>query len=499
VINFKVINRTRRATLTGLCIAILLCLMGCAVGPDFVRPEAPKVDRYTRDGGPAKTVTADGKTQRFEQGAKIAADWWRLFNSTKLEMAIKEAMANNQSLQSAQASLRQSQENLRAGYGVFYPGVDAGFDASRHKVSQARFTGGSGSTIFNLYTLTATVSYVLDIFGGERRAVESLKAQVDFQHYAVLATYLALTGNVVNTVIARASYTEEINATEQMIAFLKEQVALTEIQARAGIVPYSNVLSLRSQLASTEALLPLLRQKLVQTEHLLATLSGRTPAEWMPLQIAFADLTLPGNLPVSLPSDLVRQRPDILAAEAQLHSASAQIGVATAALYPSFTLTGDYGQNSTSVENLLKNSNSIWSIGADIAAPLFHGGTLRAKRQAAVEAYNQSLSDYRQTVLSSFAQVADVLRAIEHDAEALHAQSQALKAEEETLRIVEANYQAGIANYLQVLVADNQLYQAKISYIQAQAQRFQDTVALFVALGGGWWDADEAVPAKPKD
>jgi NodT family efflux transporter outer membrane factor (OMF) lipoprotein len=219
----------------------------------------------------------------------------------------------------------------------------------------------------------------------------------------------------------------------------------------------------------------------------------------MPLQIAFADLTLPGNLPVSLPSDLVRQRPDILAAEAQLHSASAQIGVATAALYPSFTLTGDYGQNSTSVENLLKNSNSIWSIGADIAAPLFHGGTLRAKRQAAVEAYNQSLSDYRQTVLSSFAQVADVLRAIEHDAEALHAQSQALKAEEETLRIVEANYQAGIANYLQVLVADNQLYQAKISYIQAQAQRFQDTVALFVALGGGWWDADEAVPAKPKD
>lgn len=472
----------------------LSCLAGCAVGPDFVRPEAPKVGRYTREGDPAKTVVADGKAQQFEPGAKIAADWWRLFNSTKLETVIEEAFANNQTLQSAQASLRRSQENLRAGYGVFYPQADAGVDASRQKFSQARFGGSSPSKIFNLYTLTGTVSYVLDVFGGERRAVESLQAQVDFQHYSVLATYLTLSGNIVNAIIARAAYSEQIRATEQMITLQKEQVGLTETQAQAGTVPYSNVLSLRSQLAATEALLPPLRQKLSQTEHMLATLSGRTPAEWMPPQLDLADLTLPGSLPVSLPSDLVRQRPDILAAEAQLHSASAEIGVATAALYPSFTLNGDYGQNSASLKDLFKNNSSFWNLGANAASPLFHGGTLRAKRRAAVEAYDQSLADYRQTVLSSFAQVADVLRALENDAGSVHAQSQAVSAAEEALRLIQANYQAGVVNYLQVLIADSQYYQAKIGYLQAVAQRYQDTVALFVALGGGWRDTKKKTP-----
>jgi NodT family efflux transporter outer membrane factor (OMF) lipoprotein len=480
--------------LWGLCAASLFCTIGCTVGPDFVRPEPPQVERYTSGSQPGATIAADGQAQRFEEGAKIVSDWWRLFNSSKLDAVIKEAMANNPNLQAAQASLRQSQDNLRAGYGVFYPQVDAGFDATRQKLSQARFGGSSAtSTIFNLFTLSATVSYALDIFGGERRAVEGLQAQVDFQQYMVLGTYLTLSGNIVNTVIARAAYREEVKATEQTIALEKEQVRITELQAQAGTVPYSSVLSLRSQLAATEATLPPLRQKLNQADHLLATLVGHAPAEWTSPQIDMADLTLPADLPITLPSQLVRRRPDILTAEAQLHGASAEVGVATAALFPSFTLNGAYGVENTSFNDLFKNTSSIWSLGANITAPLFHGGTLQSRRSAAIEGYNQSLANYRQAVLGAFAQVADALRALEHDAETLSAQSQALDSAEKALRLIQANYEAGLVNYVQVLIADNLYHQAKIGYLQALAQRFQDTVALFVALGGGWWNAEGEV------
>jgi NodT family efflux transporter outer membrane factor (OMF) lipoprotein len=227
---------------------------------------------------------------------------------------------------------------------------------------------------------------------------------------------------------------------------------------------------------------------------LLATLVGHLPAEWNPPQVDLADLALPDDLPISLPSELVRQRPDILAAEAQLHSASADIGVATAELFPNFTLNGTYGLNNTHIEDIFKNTSSFWSLAGNLSAPLFHGGTLSARRRATIEGYNQSLADYRQTVLSAFAQVADILRALEHDAETLHAQAQSLSAAEEALRLTQVNYQAGIANYLQVLIANYQYHQAKIGYLQALAQRFQDTVALFVAMGGGWWEAKEKVP-----
>ena len=474
-----------------LYLCLYLLAAGCAVGPDFVRPEPPQVKHYASGAEPAATIPADGQAQHFEEGAKIAADWWGLFNSSRIDAVIKEAIANNPNIQAAQASLRQSQDNLRAGYGVFFPQVDAGFDATRQKSSLARFGEGPISSIFNLYTLQASVSYALDVFGGERRAVEGLQAQVDFQRYTFLGTYLALSGNVVNTLIAQAAYREQIKATDQIIGIEKEQVGIAESQAHAGTVPYSNVLSLRSQLAAAEATLPPLRQKLSQADHLLATLAGHAPAEWTPPQINLAEMTLPGNLPLSLPSELVRQRPDILAAEAQLHSSSANIGVATAAMFPSFTLSGAYGWSNNSLSNLVKNTSNIWNFGADVAAPIFHGGTLWFQREAAIEAYNQSLANYRQTVLSALSQVADTLRALENDAEALKSQSEALSTAEETVRLLQANYQSGIANYLQMLVADAQYSQAKIGYLQALAQRLQDTVAFFVALGGGWWnDAD---------
>ncbi len=468
--------------------AILLSLTACAVGPDFVRPAPPETERYTRGATPAATATADGQEQRFDLGARIVGDWWLLFLSARLEAAVKEAIANNPGLQAAQASLRASQDSLRAGYGVFFPQLDASFDATRQKFSPARFGGSTPPSIFNLFTLSATVSYALDVFGGERRTVEGLGAQRDVQQALLLGTYLSITGNVVNAVIARAAYREEIKATEELIAIQREQAALTEKQAKAGTVPYANVLSLASQLAILETTLPPLQQKLSQTEHLLATLAGRAPAEWSPPQVELADLTLPTDLPLTLPSELVRRRPDILAAEASLHSASADIGVAPAALFPSFTLSGSYGFNNTSLGDLFSGNSSFWSLGANVTAPLFRGGTLWFQRQATMDRYQQSLATYRQTVLGALAQVADALRALENDALALDAQSRALRATQEGLQLVGANYEAGTASYLQVLVADGQYHQAKLGHIQAHAQRLQDTVALFVALGGRWWD-----------
>lgn len=473
----------------GVYGALVFSLVGCAVGPDFVRPASPPIDRYTHGAEPIATAPADGQVQQFAKGAKVVADWWRLFSSAKLDAVVKEAFANNRSLQAAQASLRQSQDNLRAGYGVFLPQLDAAFDATRQKFSPVRIGSSAPNSIFNLFTLSASVSYALDVFGGERRAVESLQAQVDVQRAILLGAYLTLTGNVVNTIIAQAAYREEIKATEQIISLVKEQIGITETQARAGTVPYSSVLSLQSQLATFEATLPPLRQKLSQAEHLLATLAGRAPAEWSAPQIDLADLKLPRDLPITLPSDLVRQRPDLLAAEAQLHGASAEIGVATANLLPNFTLNGSYGQNNTSVNDLFITNGNFWSLGANVTAPLFHGGTLWFQRKAAIEGYQQSLANYRQTVLSAFAQVADTLRALENDANTLHAQSQALRTAGEALQLTRANYQAGIVNYLQILIANGQYHQARIGYLQAQAQRLQDTVALFVAVGGGWWGA----------
>lgn len=488
-----IITRTMMPALKGMGALVLCSILGCAVGPNFERPKPPSIESYTTGTTPSATIPADGKTQYFEQGAKIASDWWRLFNSPKLDAVVKEALANNQNLQATQASLRQSQNILRAGYGVFYPQLNAGFEASRQKTSSAATGEHIPSSIFNLFTLSATVSYALDVFGGERRAVESLGAQVDFQHAVVMATYITLSGNVVNTMIAQAGYQEQITATEQLINLQREQVKLTNAQAQAGVVPYTNLLSLQSQLATLEATLPPLRQKLSQTEHLLATLVGRTPAEWVPQEVELTDLTLPGELPITLPSQFVQQRPDILAAEALLHSASAGIGVATAALFPSFTLSGAYGVGSNSTTNLFKSNSSFWNLGANISAPLFHGGTLWFERKAALDAYQFSLANYRQTVLSAFAQVADILRALEHDAELVQAQSLALSASEEAQRLILVNYQSGTANYVQVLIANGQYQQAKIGYLQAQAQRFQDTVALFVSLGGGWWNDEEKV------
>lgn len=474
-------------------VALLMSLLlaACAVGPDFVRPAAPDVDLYTQGEKTTVTVSAEGQHQRFQFGEKIAADWWHLFKSDELNAAVKQAIANSPNLQSAQSSLRQSQDNLRAGYGVFFPEINANFSAIRQKPSPYRFGGNSPTGVFNLFTLGATVSYSLDVFGGNRRMIEGLAAEVDYQRYAMLGTYMTLSGNVVNTMIARAAYQAQLEATERMIDLQKDQLSITQTQASAGIVPYANVLSIQSQLAANEAILPALRQKRDQATHLLATLSGHLPSENTVPMANLNKLTLPQNLPISLPSEFARQRPDILAAEAQLHTASANIGVVTAELFPSFSLSGTYGLINTKFGNLFDANSKFWSVGPTVNIPIFQGGALWYRRKAAINAYQKSLADYRQTVLSAFQQVADTLKALEHDAQSLRAQSDALQAAEEALKIREANYRAGVVSYLEVLAANTQFYQAKIGYLQILAQRYQDTTALFVALGGGWWNDPE--------
>jgi len=474
---------------------VALGLVGCAVGPNYVRPEPPKTSSYTAAPIPMATVVADGQAQRFVGGKQVDADWWRLFENPKINAFIAQALVDNPTLQAAQATLRQSQDILRAGYGVFVPQVVGDVGASR-QTSNLRLIGSTApNSVFNLFTLSATVSYTLDIWGGQRRQVEGLRAQVEAQRYNVMGTYIMLAANIVNAAIAQAAYHAQIRATEDLIVLEKEQVSITRAQADSGTVPFSNVLSLQSELATTQATLPPLRQKIDQANHLLATLLGRAPANFSVALdtrgLGLKDFKLPENLPVSLPSQLVHQRPDILLAEAQLIIANAQIGVTTAAMFPSLTLSSTVGLNSTSAANIFHSDSSFWSLGASLVGPIVDGGTRWYQRKAAIEAHDAVLAGYRQTVLNALAQVADTLRALEHDAETLSAQADAVHAAFEALHLTHINYQTGIATYLQLLIADEQYHQATIAYVQAQAQRLQDTVALYVALGGGWWLAQK--------
>ena len=472
---------------------VLSCtLVGCAVGPNFHRPEAPAVSHYAVGADPESTLSAQGTAQRFDRDTPVEADWWHLFQSPQLDEAMREALSHNPGLVAAQASLRASQDNLRSGYGIFFPSVDGEVGAVRERYSPITL-GPAGrvtpSSLFNLFTLSSSVSYALDVFGGQRRLVEGLHAEVDVAHADAQATYLTLAVNVANTVIAAAAYRAEIEATRQLIELQKQQVDIANVQAQAGTVPYSNVLSLRSQLASYEAMIPQFAQKLAQSGDLLAALAGHVPADYSPPTVRLEDLVLPERLPLSVPSDLIRQRPDILAAEATAHAASANIGVATAALLPSVTLSGGLAASTTSLNNLVPANGHAWSIGAGATAPIFEGGTLWFKRKAAIDDYQQAIALYRQVVLGAFEQVADTLRALDHDAQILAAEDEALSTAAQALHLVQTNYEAGIATYLDVLLADTQFHQAQLADLQAIATRYQDTVALYAALGGGWWNA----------
>ena len=483
----------RRGAGLGLLAALAALAGGCTVGPDYVRPVVSATEHYTSEAQAAATVTAEGRSQAFIAGAAVPADWWRRFGSAQLDAVVRQAITNNPTLQAAEASLRESQDSLHAGYGVYYPHLEANLGASRERVASTQNGGQTPGRIFNLITASGTISYALDVFGGARRTVESLRAQADYQRYEREAAWLALTANVVNTCIARAAYAGQIQATEELIGLEAEQLDLLGAQVRAGTLDYASLLSQRSLIAANRALLAPLAQEVGRAEHLLATLEGVAPALAVWPDFDLTGLVLPADLPLSLPSELIHQRPDILAAEAQMAAASAKIGVATAAMYPSFNISGTYGTAGSSFGNLsalAAASGQFWSIGPAVTMPVFQGTSLWYGRKAAQEASRQAQAVYRETVLAAFAQVADALTALQHDAEGLQAQTAARTAATEALALVRVNYRAGRVGYAEVLTADGQFHQATVAWLQAVGQRQQDTVGLFAALGGGWWNRD---------
>jgi NodT family efflux transporter outer membrane factor (OMF) lipoprotein len=408
-----------------------------------------------------------------------------------LDLIIRQAIADSPTLAAAQATLRQSQENLRALVGsAFFPSVDAEAMASRQKISGASF-GEPNLEIspFTLYNASVNVNYTLDLFGGNRRELEALQSEVDYERFQLEGSYLTITSNIVTVVVKEALLRAQIRATGQIISAQEMQVNVVERQFQLGAVTRSDVLAQRAQLAQTQATLPALVKALAQTRHQLAVLVGKLPNEASSLpEFSLEDLQLPQELPVSLPSSLVRQRPDIRASEALLHAASAQIGVATAAMYPQITLSGSYGSEAFTTHQLFTRGTSLWSLSAGLLQPLFHGGELNAKRRAAVAAYDQANAEYRATVLLAFQNVADVLRALDADAQTLKAQSEAEADAAETFDLTQKQFLLGAVNYLSLLNAERQHQQALLSLVSAQAARFADTAALFQALGGGWWN-----------
>ena len=471
-----------------LCAAML---GGCALGPDFHRPDPPSGPSVLRAAPPA-AMPADGRTQRFDRRTDVAPDWWKQFHCAALDALVREGLANSPSLGTARATLQEAQDNLRAGYGVFFPQIGASLGATRE--SSVFFLGPNPIRPgpFNLATLQAAVTYTPDLFGAERRTVESLGAQVDAQRYALIAARVTPAGNIVNTAIARAGYAAQRDAQRRIIAEQREQIDIARVQVRAGTAPYSSVVAIQSQLAASRATLAALDQRLDQTGHLLAQLVGKAPGAFSAPPIALRDLALPEALPDSLPSRVARHRPDILIAEAQLHAASAGIGIATANLFPDLTLGGAVGRDTTAIASILHNGYRFWSLQASLAGSLFSGGTQWYQRKAAIDAYDAALATYDQTVLAGLSQVADTMRALDHDAQALRAQADARVSASETLHLVQANFTAGTASYLELLTADALVRQADLGYLGAVAQRLQDTVAFYAALGGGWWN-----PAPP--
>jgi NodT family efflux transporter outer membrane factor (OMF) lipoprotein len=467
---------------------LLLVLSGCAVGPNFERPAAPENERYTAQPVPELLgATPGAQSQRLRPGAKIPAQWWELYRSRALTEVLRAAIDGSRTIAAARATLAAARENALAARGGYLPQLDASASAQRRRGSA------------NLYSVGATASYAPDAFGATARSVEQQEALAEQQGYELAAAYLALTGDVVTQAITIASLRAQLQANEEVVADDVRNLELVRLRYEAGKTPRTDVLSAETQLAADRAALPGLRQQLAAARDALVILTGRAPAAWSPPEFELGEFTLPGELPLSLPSALARQRPDILAAEARLHADSAAIGVATARLYPVITLSASLGQQALDAGALFRSENTVWSLAGGIAGPIFHGGTLRAQRRAAIDAYRASLATYEQTVLQGLQQVADNLQALAHDAELVDAQRRLLDSARTALALQRESYEAGKADLLQLIDAERTYQRARLGATQAQAQRLKDTAQLFVALGGGWWDAKlwSSIPARP--
>jgi NodT family efflux transporter outer membrane factor (OMF) lipoprotein len=492
-------NDGARAAVSAVVALAALVTGSCVVGPDFKRPAPPGVDGYlppveaaTGQPPPQAAASAGVTAQRVALGEQIPAAWWELFHCARLDETLRQAIAASNSLAAARATLAQAREAIVEARAGLYPQLDLGAGA-RHG-SGAGAAGGGG----NLFSIGPNASFSLDAFGGTRRRVEQETALAEDQRHQLAAAYLTLTGNSVTAAIAIASTRLQIATVEDLIKNDQKNLALVQREFDAGKVARSEVLTAAAQLESDRTQLPGLHQQLSVARHALAVLAGRAPAAWSPPDFDIAEFTLPDSLPLSLPSELVHRRPDILAAEAQLHADSAAIGVATAQLYPSITLSASLVQEASALARLLEAASRAWTVGGSLDAPLYRGGALGAARRAAVDAYDAQLATYRQTILQAFGQVADALCALEHDAELMAASRRALDIAGASLALQRSSYAAGKTSALQLIVAENTYSDARLGNARATAQRLADTAQLFIAAGGGWWDGGEPAPGPPE-
>jgi len=483
-------KRTKPMVLPALALTAAM-LAGCALGPDFTRPDVPHADRYT-----AQSLRLEGKhaggasAQQAMLGEQIDRAWWKLFQSDALDDVVKRALAQNRTIAAAGYTLAQAQELAAARAGTLYPQVGMTAGVGREKYG-AEFLGTSPKPpTFTYFAVGPAISYTLDYTGGAARSVEQQYALANYQRQQLDAAYLAVTGNAVMQSLSIASVRAQIATVRTLLEQDRENQKLVHEAFDAGSVSRLDIVSADSQLAGDAALLPPLRQELSLAQHALAIVLGQAPANAALPEFDLAQLTLPRQLPVSLPSELAHRRPDILAAEAQLHAATAAVGVATANLYPRIDISASFAQQSTVAAQLFEAANNGWGVTGALLAPIFEGGTLRAERRAAVDAMRASEAKYQQTVLTAFGQVADSLQALEHDAEALQAQTDARQAARDNLDLTRTSYREGSVGVLQVIDAERRYSRASLAYVRARAQRYIDTAQLFLALGGSRPESD---------
>jgi len=477
-----------------------LLTSACVVGPNFKPPAAPAASGYTAK--PPQTTEATprvpgGDAQHFTSGAEIPADWWTLFHSRALNELIELALRNNADLKAAQAALLVAHENTRAQHGAAFPQISAGASLTRQRDPSASLAPVPANNAF-LYTLATpqlSVSYVPDVFGLNKRTVEAASAQEQASRFQMIAVNITLSANVVQAAIQEASLEDQIETTNELIGINRQILSLLQYQKSKGYAAGTDVVAQQAQLAQLEASLPPLLKQRDQQNNLIAVLTGRFPGQARAEKFTLTGLTLPRDLPLSLPSALVRRRPDVLQAEANLHAASAQIGIATANRLPNITLTGNAGSTGLAIGQLFGPGTGFWNIGGALLAPIFDGGALLHQQRAARAAYQQTAQQYRGTVLTAFQNVADTLAALDHDAETLKSTAAATDAAKASLDLSRIQYKDGYAAYLAVLNAEQAYQQSRLSLVQAEADRFTDTAALFQALGGGWWHQPELMSA----
>jgi NodT family efflux transporter outer membrane factor (OMF) lipoprotein len=471
-------------------VATASALASCAVGPNFHQPNPPDASGYlhpSSDTAPVQPQARD--VQNISPGTELAGEWWQLFQSSQLDEVVRTAIAASPTLVAANATLAGAREEVTVARGALLPSLNATADAQRAGGTgavRAPGTGGTGGTA-NLYSIGLSTSYNLDIFGGTRRAVEQQQALADFQRNELAAAYLTLTGSVVNEVLTIASTRLQITTTEELIASDRKNLALTQRAFDVGIVPRSDVLTADTQLAADLSQLPSLHKQLDQAYDALAVLSGRAPSEWQVQPFDIDQFTPPRDIPLSLPARLVRQRPDVLAAEMQLHAASAAIGVAVAQEFPDISLSASISREALRAADLFHQFGTPWAVGGSLTQPLFKGGALRAQVRAARDAFKAEAATYQTVVLEALGQVADDLWALQYDAQILTVDRHSMDVAFEALKLQQQSYSVGTTTVLNLIVAERTYAQARLSYVNARVQQFTDSASLLTALGGGWW------------